>query len=155
MPRPAYTLEGFDALRRNLKKANLTGELKTINQDVASTLIVDAERRRQGLEGRYPAYGKVTFKPSATANRVQILEKGDKRGVRVAYAAEFGAHTHPVFGRSLSQETFKRRVWPRWGGNKDDAGYLVYPALREREPDIRDIYTQSMDRVLLRIAAEV
>lgn len=155
MPRPAYTLEGFDAFRRGLKKANLTGELKTINQEAAVTLIADAERRKQSLEGRYPAYEKVTFKPSATANRVQILVKGDKRGRRVAYAAEFGAHTHPVYGRSLSQETFKQRVWPRWGGNKDDAGYMVYPALRERESDIRDIYTRAMDKVLLQIAAEI
>lgn len=150
MARPLYTLEGFDGFRKGLKKADLGSKLKEINREVARELIVAAEAKRSALKAEFPAYKKVTLKPSAAANRVQIIV-GPKT---VAFSAEFGAYVHPVHGSVRSQTGFRSRVWPSWTGNDEEAGLMVYPSLREREAEIRDIYDRVTEQVLFGIATE-
>jgi len=59
-------------------------------------------------------------------------------------AAEFGAWTHPVFGRVMSQLKFKKKVWPGWRGNKTDAGYMVFETLRKHGPEIVAMYSEKI-----------
>ena len=137
-------IEGLDELRRELRRANLGKRLGQAHKRVAEFVADRAERRRSTLRAQYPSYRKVRLKPSAAQKYAQVIvgHKG------VGHAAEFGAMVHPVFGRPRPQASFKRQVWPPWGGNDETAGYMVYPTIREHSDEIVDIYGDAVAKEL-------
>ncbi len=135
-------IEGLDDWRKALARADMASHVKEANHAVGSFVADKADIRRAGLQGQFPAYKQVKIKASRAQRGVQV-SVGPKS---VGFAAEFGAFTHPVFGRFQSQTGFARKVWPLWGGSGDDAGFLVFPTAREHHDKISSMYLEAIDK---------
>lgn len=129
-------VEGLDELRRGLRNIDndLGKALGKKNRSVGAFVVSEADKKRRGLQGRFPSYGSkvMKVKPSANQRRVMVTVSPP--------AAEWGAINHPVFGREMSQARFRRQVWP--GRNSD--GWMVRPTVAEKETEIAKQYLDAV-----------
>jgi hypothetical protein len=138
-------VRGLDDLRRELKKldeAGLIDGLKDVNQSVAALVVGWAQSRASTpLEKKAAA----TLKASRTQARAQVTFGGAKS--QFAEGAEFGAtrdllRTTPGGRSVLGWNQFKD-----WRGNKEDAGYFLFPAIRAHEEEIAEQYLDGIEKL--------
>ncbi len=134
--------EGLDDWRKDLARVDMASHVKEADQTAGSLIANKADIRRARLRSQFPAYKQVKIKASRAQRGVEVTV-GPKT---VGFAAEFGAFVHPVFGRFQSQTGFARKVWPPWGGSGDDAGFLVFPTVREHQDKISFMYLEAVDK---------
>ena len=126
-------VEGLDQLRKELKKLDdkgLTDELKDANYDVANYVVQMARARAQGVS-KQAARASESLRASRTAARAQVL-LGSGR-IRFAFGAEFGSTRFKQF--------------PGCRGAGSDAGYFLYPTIRDEIPDIVETYGDAIERI--------
>lgn len=126
-------VDGLDELRKELRKLDdkgLTDELKAANFDVANYVVQMAKARAQGVSAQ-AARAAESLKASKTAARAQVL-LGSGR-IRFAFGAEFGS--------------FRYKQFPGWRGSGADAGYFLYPTIRDEVPQIIETYGDAIDRI--------
>ncbi len=137
MPDVSVSVEGLDEFRRNLRRIDrgLGKALGAKYKEIGSFVVRMSERRRSRLAGRFPSYRSDVVKVKASANqrRAQVTIRPP--------AAEWGAITHPVFGRDMLQSRFQRRVWA--GRNQD--GWLVRPTIADHDEQIALKFRQAVD----------
>lgn len=138
-------VKGLDELRRELRKLDdkgLTAELKQANYD-AATLVVE------GAQGKASTRMEQAAASTLTASRAAARAAVNFGGSRAPFAmgAEFGAgqnvaRTGAVRGSFLGYNQFKAHR-----GSGANAGYFLWPAVRDKTPQIVETYGDAMERI--------
>lgn len=127
-------VKGLADFRRALKalEGDYPKQLGQINQDVGELVVDQAEHHAHDRGGPYLAalrLGGLKASKAQTAARI-VLD-----GVRapMIFGAEFGAKRWPQFDR--------------WTGSGDDAGYALWPAVREKQDEAGEMYLDALDEL--------
>lgn len=125
--------EGLPELARALKEidSSLVKELRKANKSVATFVAADARSAAVALGG-VAAHVAPSVKPSAGATYAGVAMGGP--GYPMAAGAEFGSYRFKQF--------------QPWRGNGSDAGYFLYPAIRQDSDRIETEYKQAADAVI-------
>lgn len=145
-------VEGLKEFRQALKAVDADRELGKAHKVISKFAADKAESKRERLETKFGSYKKMrgNIRPSsaATAARVRLVSKADSG--RLGPASEFGAKNHPLFGVSMPQASFKKRVWPQWSRK----GHMIYPAVEENQDEIFKLYGDAVDEMVKRVFPE-
>lgn len=106
-------------------------ELKEANFEVGDMVAGDARSIALGLGG---VAAKVA--PSIRATKTQA-----------GAAVSFGGAAYPFAG-GAEFGSLKYKQFKPWRGNGSDAGYFLYPAIRQDADQIEATYTQRIDEIL-------
>lgn len=161
-------VDGLADLRRELKRlggTNFTNELKQANYDVASLVAERGKRAGRATGRKNVARAANTLRPMKQAAKA-VVAMGSK-DTPWAHAAEFGTkhnvprHVQPrtvtTFraGGAGGGETRTERTtrggtvlgWNQhapWRGNGEQAGYFLWPTIRESADEIREQYEDAL-----------
>jgi hypothetical protein len=124
----AVRVEGLAELRKELKRLDLSKDLGQANRKVAQ-LVVDAAQGRASTRLERAAARSLSASSSTVGARVGL------GGPRTPFAA----------GAEFGSKRF--RQFQAWRGNGQQAGYFLYPAIRENTPRIVEVYGDEIDRV--------
>lgn len=135
---------GLADFRRELKKLDDNGlidGLKDVNYDVANSVVRWAQAKASTrMEHRAAS--------TLTAARAQARASVSLGGMRAKFAAgaEFGAM------RGIPRTTRRGPVvgwnqFKQWRGNGADAGYFLFPAIRDHEREIVDQYGDAIEKL--------
>lgn len=126
-------VDGLRELNKALKDMGpeLKGELRKTNKTVADFVAVDAKSAAYSVGG-VAAHVAPSIKASAGAESAGVSLGGGR--YPMAGGAEFGSN--------------KFKQFKPWRGNGSDAGYFVYPAIRQDADRIETEYGVAMDRLL-------
>lgn len=126
-------VHGLRELNRALKKLgpDFQRELKATNLDVASLVADDARGIAAGLGGV-----AAHVAPSITA-----------KGYTTAAAVSLGGSAHPAAGGAEFGSNRYKQFKP-WRGNGPDAGYFVYPSIRQNADRVRNEYEDAADALI-------
>lgn len=126
-------VEGLPELSRALKSIdpNLQKELRATNRKVAQEVTEAARGRALGL-GSVAAKTAPSLRASAGATSAGVGMGGP--GFEFAGGAEFG---------SLRFKQFQP-----WRGNGPEAGYFLYPTIRDKADDIVETYDDAMQEII-------
>lgn len=129
----AIQVEGLDELVRAFKKVegNLGAELRDTNKKVAEG-VADKARGNAASLGGVAAHVAPSLKASAGARSAGVA--GGGAAFPMFGGAEFGSLRYPQF--------------QPWRGNGSDAGYFLYPAIRDEAPHIEDEYRKALDALI-------
>lgn len=126
-------VRGLAELNRTLKQLGpaVQAELKAANVEVGEMVANDARSIAYSLGG---VAAKTA--PSIGATRTQAGGGVSFGGAAYPFAggAEFGAYRYPQF--------------KPWRGNGPEAGYFVYPAIRQDADEIADTYMDRLDDLM-------
>jgi hypothetical protein len=147
----AYNVAGLNRALRKLPK-EATVKLRTASMDIAADVAGEA-RDRAVRVGGVAKYVAPTIK--GTRDRVPVIRMGggtarlpstnrNRRGNRqtvadVIWGAEYGgnrANTGTPKGHTTQ--------FNPWRGNKERAGYFLWPAVRANSDDIQERYSQAL-----------
>lgn len=128
----AVEVHGLAELSRALKTYDkeLAKELRSAGKEAATTVADRARARAQGL-GSVAAHASPSVKPSVGANYAGVA-LGDSAHPEAA-GAEFGSVRFAQF--------------QPWTGNGPDAGYFLYPTIRDDDKAWLEPYEDAVDRV--------
>jgi len=135
MPGPAVEVEGLAQFRRDLKDIdrNLPKELGQEFRKI-SELIVTAASQKATLLGGVAAKAADAIKATSRSDSATVrLKASDKPYV---LGAEFGGQRRPT-----------TQQFEPWRGSDENAGYFLYPAIREREQEMLSMYAEAVGRV--------
>lgn len=127
-------VEGLNELNRALRRMGgkeLQRELKAVGLEVASDVADTAEVKARALGG---VAAKAAPSISATARFTGAGVSIGGAAYPFAGGAEFGGQRRPT------TQQFKP-----WRGNGPDAGYFVYPAIRDHSDQIAEDYLGAVD----------
>ncbi len=138
-------IRGLVDFQRALRELNskLPRELGTINKQVADFVVERAKGRASSLG---PLWSRAARSlSSARKQRVALVRLGGSRYPE-ALGAEFGAI------RNIPRLTARGEVrgWNQfreWRGNGSDAGYFLYPTIRQDTPEIIEMYGDLLERL--------
>jgi len=137
---------GLRQLARELRDVGPAerAELKAVNQTVAVLVASRAREKARGLGPQHARYADA-IGPGASYGKASV--KIDGETYPGALGVEFGAgHGQP---RQRSSGTYSGyNNLPAWRGNSAEAGYSVYPTIRESASDIVSTYTAMLDSLL-------
>ena len=128
-------VQGLDELRRRLRRLGpeQSKRLGTVNRAVAQ-LVVDAAKRRARLVSPQAAKASETLRALGAARAAQVALGSSRRGRGFELGAEFGSIRH--------------RQFPAFRGSDRDAGYWLYPTIRDEEGRIVDAYGEALDDLI-------
>ena len=126
----AIKVQGLADLRRELKKLDLTEDLKEANNRVALLVVDEAQKRARAL-GRMEAKAAESLAAGRAQAKATVAFGGTK--APFALGAEFGAMRYKQFRE--------------WRGSGATAGYWLYPAIRDETPRIIDVYGDELMRI--------
>jgi len=138
-------VEGVKELRKQLLAMDKqwASRFKDANAKAAE-IVVSAARARAPRVGRMAAKAAQTLRVARTQTAAAVRFGGSR--APFALGAEFGA----VRGASRSTSRGPRRGWnqfqPHRGGGMS-AGYFLYPAIRENQPEIIDTFLAEIDAI--------
>lgn len=126
-------VKGLTELNRALKALGpeVRAELKAANVEVGQMVANDARSIAQGLGG---VAAKVA--PSINATKTQA-------GAGVS----FGGAAYPMAG-GAEFGSYRYKQFKPWRGNGSDAGYFVYPAIRQDSDEIAETYIERIDDLM-------
>ena len=120
---------GLKELRSALKETDLS--LKDLNYEAAEYIRVRAVERASGVS-RLAARGARSLKASRSGVAARVTIGGP--GAPEAPGSEFGSIHHHQF--------------PPWQGNGEGAGYYLWPTIREKTPELVDLYADGVMKLL-------
>lgn len=146
----SVNVKGLNELRRELKKLDQADSsewrkaLSKVNYDVARLVVGKAKPRMAGLPG--PGSRSSA---SLTASKSGVAARLAFGGARAPFAegVEFGS------ARNIPRRTARGTVrgWNQfqaWRGNGPDAGYALFPTIRESTEEIVEMYGDAIDEVM-------
>lgn len=139
----AVLVEGLSDLRRELGKLNLTDDLKDVNFRAGEIIVKRAQQNAASLSSMQQN-AAATLKSSRQAARA-VVTLG-KNSVPYALGAEFGA------GRDIKQAGRNRgytglNQFEPWRGRGADAGYFLWPAIRDSAQEVLDMYGDELEKL--------
>lgn len=135
-------VEGLDDLRRELQRLDLADDLKQANHEVGRLVV----RRGQGKAFTPLQQKAAASLKSAKQARKAVVSGG---GARAQFfgGAEFGAgQDQPRVGPSGRRFLGYNQFQP-WRGSGRNAGYFLYPAIRDAEQEIVDLYGDELEKI--------
>lgn len=132
---PRVKVEGIKELQaalRELDKA-LPRELRKANLSVAREVTDQAKERASSVKGGARLVRGLFAVAQQRSAGVQIRDGGNTAG---AFGYEFGAK--------------KWRQFQPWLGSGEYAGYAMWPAIRDAEPELPERYAEALDPLLRR-----
>lgn len=130
-------VENLAEFRRALKQleGDYPKQLGKVNQDVAQVVVDEATDRAQAEGGSYIAALRLRgLRASKAQTAASVVLDGAK--APMIFGAEFGAKTWPQF--------------QPWTGSGDDAGYALWPAIRDKQDDAAEMYLEALDELSAR-----
>lgn len=148
---PTITVTGLRELQTALRQVDKTlpRELAAAHRHVAELILTPAQQRMSSLPVPKAAAAAAGLRARGGQRSAAIAMLGSNRWVR---AVEFGTITHHVFGRERLATSMRRRVFAPWAGNQADAGYALFPTIRDvlPTPTFAQAYLDALDRVYVR-----
>ena len=135
-------VQGLDELRRELKKLDLTDDLKQANYDAAELVVRSAQSRASSKLERKAAR---SLKPSRAAAKAVVTGGGAK--APFFGGAEFGAQQNRKRTSPSGRTFLGHNQFQPWRGSGSTAGYFLYPAIRAETARIVEIYGDAIDRI--------
>ena len=139
-------VEGLDELRRELRRLDdkgLSDRLKDANHKVATIVVRRAQQRAAAL-GRMQRRAAETLRPARQAARA-VVTLG-RASVPFALGAEFGAGQNiRTAGRNRGRLGLNQ--FSPWRGNGRNAGYFLWPGIRDAGPEIVETYGDELERI--------
>lgn len=129
----AIEVHGLAQLNRALREldSDLPKELRSTNKKVA-------EKVASGARGRAQSLGGVAAHVAPSLRATAGVRSAGVAGGGAAYpmfgGAEFGSYRYPQF--------------KPWRGNGSDAGYFLYPEIRDEAPNIEDEYREALNDLI-------
>jgi hypothetical protein len=141
-------LDDFRAkLRRHADAKQLERELRTANFSVAKLIEERSKPIMAGLRGGMGPRAADTIKASRSAVAAR-LGLGGSDDAPYALGVEFGA-VRGIPRNGGNGRTIKGwNQFDGWRGNGDDAGYAVFPTIRDSTDEILDRYGDEIERIL-------
>ena len=149
------SVEGLNKALRKLPKAAVT-QLRDASQEIAGRVADDARARAQGLGGlaalvaptiragrdRSPLVKMGNSSPLPEEGAGWEHERGGPNQTigDAMWGAEFGGGRRPT-----------TRQFSPWRGSGQDAGYFLYPAIRQDEPWIEERYGDALDDAMAEV----
>lgn len=132
-------VEGLRALNRSLRAMGKEqqAELKKVGLDVAEFVAQDA-KGLAALLGGVAQKAAESIRPQGWTTGAGVSFGG--AGYPFAAGAEFGAYRYKQF--------------KPWRGSDSDAGYFLYPAIRQDVDRIQEAYEEGLNRVIKRVGLE-
>lgn len=129
----AVEVHGLAELNRALKKVegDTPNALRDANKKVAQTVTDKARGRATGLGG-VAAHVAPSLRASAGATSAGVA--GGGAAFPMFGGAEFGSIRYAQFAP--------------WRGSGPDAGYFLYPAIRDEAPHIEEEYREVLDNLI-------
>lgn len=129
-------VEGLAELNRALKAIgpDARKELKEASKAAAEMVAGDARSNAQGLGG-VAAHVAPSIKAAAS--------------VAGSAAVSFGGSAYPMAGGAEFGSIRYKQFQP-WRGNSSDAGYFLYPAIRQNIDLLVEKYTDAIDHIINR-----
>ena len=127
-------VEGLDELRRALKKAQdveALGKVKAANRAAGELVVKAAQRRAPGVS-RMAASAATTLRASNSAGKASVRIGSNAKPY--ALGAEFGS--------------VRYRQFKPWRGSGAGAGYFLWPAIRDKTPEIVELYGDAIEDAL-------
>lgn len=135
-------VEGLRELNKSLKEMGpeFPREMRLANKEIA-TSVLEAARSRAFSLGGVAAKTAPTLRVSAGTTSAGVA----LGGTRAPYAAgaEFGG------GRTPTTRQFKP-----WRGKGSDAGYFLYPTIRDNAEEIEAQYREALDDLIARVGLD-
>lgn len=142
------SISGLRELQTALKQVDnkLGRELTKAHKDAGQVILEPAKEAMSSSPVPKAAAAAEGLRIRAQQRSIGIALLGANPFVR---AHEFGAEVHQVFGRPVLARNMRRRVFLPWLGNDEDAGYALYPTIRQKLPtaEFAEAYYNAMDRV--------
>jgi len=129
-------VDGLDEFKAAMSRADFEDRIKDVNYEASRYVAGRAGIRRAALSMRYPSYGHVTLKAERLLSGAAVVVGP----VGQAYAAEYGTHVHPVFGRRTPAAAMQRRVWP----SHSTDGQMVWPVIKSDDRQIVELYDKAL-----------
>lgn len=128
-------VDGLRELRKELRAidAAFPKELRAANKQVAEQVVVPEARRRAGALTRPRVGSRLLATIRALASQTS------------ATVAMGGART--PYARGMEFGSIRRKQFAPWRGNDRNAGYFLYPTIRERSDDIVETYSRVIDEL--------
>lgn len=139
MAEPAVQAFGLKELRRDLRKLGTPDQMKELKAANAavSTLVVDAAKGRASTPMQQRAADTLRVANSVYA----AVRLGGKPGT---LGAEFGAK-RDVLRRGPSGREFRGfNQFQGWRGSGPDAGYFLWPAIRDKTDEVLSLYADEI-----------
>jgi hypothetical protein len=126
-------VEGLAELSRALKKVEgaTPGALRETNKKVADTVADKARGLASGLGG-------VAAKVAPSLRAVAGAKSAGVAG---------GGSSYPMFG-GAEFGSYRYRQFQPYRGSGSDAGYFLYPAIRDEAPNIEDEYREALGELI-------
>lgn len=140
-------VEGLNELRRTLKAlgdSEGAKEIKAAGKKVAAEIVIPAAKGN--------ASTKLEQRAADTLKAAAVSTGGGLRfggGFAAAFGAEFGAAQGQL--RNTRRGTW--RGWNQfkpWRGSGLDAGYFLWPAIRDKTPEIKAEYMDALQKIFER-----
>lgn len=141
-------VEGLKELSRVLKSMDndLAKELRGANKDAAQIAATASKQRALSIGGS-AAKGATSIRASAAVKSASVGFGGSSAPWEVG--AEFGANRDAQRSRSTGSYVGYRQFQP-WRGSGGNAGYFVFPSIRDNEGRIVEQYTEALDELIRR-----
>lgn len=137
-------LPGLEELQRALKglrDADATKQVRAAGKKIAADIVIPAARGRATT--RLQRRAAETLKPS-TVGTGSAVRFG--AGFPGAFGAEFGAYRNQRRRTSRGQVTGWNQFQP-WRGSGGDAGYFLWPGIRDATPEILAAYGDAIAEI--------
>jgi hypothetical protein len=147
---PAVQINGLKALQADLRALDKTlpRELRKVNLSVAQFIAERAKAVSTGLGGQHAKVADVI--KAVAEQRSAAVKITATEAVPYALGAEFGAG-HNSARQRKSGTYLGYNALPSWRGNSTDAGYSVYPTVRDSGEDIAAAYEQRLTELLAQV----
>lgn len=123
-------VSGLDELRRELRRLDMTADLKDVNNRVAQHVADAAERRARSL-GRMEAKAAESLRANRAQSKAAVTIGGARH--EFALGAEFGSNRYKQFRP--------------WRGSGQAAGYFLWPSIRAERERVIDMYGDEIERL--------
>jgi hypothetical protein len=139
---------GLNEFRRELKRLDdqgLTKELKDANFEAAQSIIKPAQSLAASL-GPMQAKAAATMKASRAASKAAVNLGG--ASAPFAGGAEFGSGRETMrYPPGRPGGVIGWNQFLPWRGNGGDAGYFLYPTIRDRIDELIEMYGDALERI--------
>lgn len=148
----SHRVVGLNELRRELKRLDdedsteWRKELARVNHDVAEFVVSKARPAMVGLGGMGArAAATLSASRSGVASRLSLGGPKAPFAEGVEFGAISGVPRRTARGTVEGWNQFKA-----WRGSGSDAGYALFPAMRDNEDQIIEMYGDAVDRLMAR-----
>lgn len=144
---PGVQIEGLREVQRMLRRIDrsLGPELRKAGNRAAADVVRDAKFRASTRMERAAAE---TLRGGSTQRGAGV--RLGRAKVPFALGAEFGARGRYGWYSKPQYSGSGGRQFRPWSGNKSDAGYFLYPAIRANAPRLRKRYIDEINKLIAR-----